>query len=118
MNDFTNYQGQDINQFIRNYRDALGAQRNSTWKQLEQQRRNDYATIMSGANKMGTLYSNFPQRAKTQYMATTYMPAYTKAQTSYQSALDSLRSNAVNLWNTIKTYNEKISDLNTYGLSS
>lgn len=111
MEDFYDYQNNDINQFLKNYRDALGVQRDSTWKQLGQQRRNDYATIMSGANKRGMSYSNFPQRAKTQYMTSTYMPAYNKAQASYQSALDSLRSNAVNLWNKIKSYNEQIADL-------
>lgn len=111
MDNFTTYTGEDVNQFIKNYREALQAQRDSSIKQLEQQRRNDYATIMSGANKAGMLYSNFPERAKTKYLASTYSPALVKVQNSYQTALDNLRSNAVKLWNQIKAYEEASADL-------
>lgn len=111
MDNWFDYQNNDINQFIRNYRESLQAQRDSAFKQLEQQRRNDYATIMSGANKAGMLYSNFPERSKIQYQTQTYVPSYTKIQSSYQSGLDTLRNNAVNLWNQIKAYNEATADL-------
>lgn len=111
MDNFTTYTGEDVNQFIKNYREALQAQRDSSIKQLEQQRRNDYATIMSGLNKAGALYSNFGERAKTKYLASTYSPALVKVQNSYQTALDNLRSNAVKLWNQIKAYEEASSDL-------
>ena len=112
MENFYEYQNNDINQFIKAYREALQAQRDSTNKQLEQQRRNAYGTIMSGANKAGMMYSNFPERSKLQYYTNTYMPNYVKTQSSYQTGLDSLRNNAVKLWNQIKTYNEAIKDLN------
>lgn len=111
MDSFYDYQNNNINDFIKNYRESLQAQRDSSIKQLEQQRRNDYATIMSGANKAGMLYSNFPERAKTKYLASTYSPALVKVQNSYQTALDSLRSNAVKLWNQIKAYEEASADL-------
>lgn len=111
MDNFYDYQDNDVNEFIRNYRIALQAQRDSAVKQLEQQRRNSYATIMSGANKAGMLYSNFPERSKIQYQTQTYIPSYTKVQSSYQSGLDTLRNNAVNLWNQIKAYNEATADL-------
>lgn len=111
MDNWFDYQGNDINQFIKNYRESLQAQRDSAIKQLEQQRRNSYATIMSGANKSGMLYSNFPERSKIQYQTQTYVPSYTKVQSSYQSGLDTLRNNAINLWNQIKAYNEATADL-------
>lgn len=117
MNDFYTYTGKNVNDFITNYRQALQAQRDSALKQLEQQRRNDYATIMGRANKAGMLYSNFPQRDKIKYNAQNYMPAYTKAQTGYQTALDTLRSNAAKIYNQIQYYNELSNDLNTYGLN-
>ena len=111
MDNFYDYQDNDVNEFIRNYRIALQAQRDSAVKQLEQQRRNSYATIMSGANKAGMLYSTWPMREKIKYDTGTYYPAHIKAQTSYQSGLDTLRNNAVNLWNQIKAYNEATADL-------
>lgn len=111
MDNFTTYTGEDVNQFIKNYRESLQAQRDSSIKQLEQQRRNDYATIMSGANKAGMLLSNFPERTKTKYLASTYSPALVKVQNSYTTALDNLRSNAVKLWNQIKAYEEASADL-------
>ena len=111
MENWFDYQNNDVNEFIRNYRDSLQAQRDAAFKQLEQQRKNSYATIMGSANKSGMLYSNFPARTKTQYYTQNYMPAYVKAQTSYQTALDSLRNNAINLWNQIKAYDEASQDL-------
>lgn len=111
MENFYDYQGQDVNAFIRNYRDALKAQRDSAEKQLQQQRRNNFASIMGGANRAGVLYSNLPERSKLQYNTQTYYPALTKIQTSYQTGLDSLRNNAINLWNQIRSYNEAIADL-------
>lgn len=107
-----------LNEFIDNYRKALAAQRDSNTKQLQQNRKQAQTTIMSSANKAGMMYSNFPERAKMAYDVQTYEPALVKNQTSYQTALDSLRSNAINLWNRIKSYEEAIQDLNTYGVSS
>lgn len=118
MNDFYTYTGENVNDFITNYRQALQGQRDSAIKQLEQQRRNDYTSIMGGANRRGMLYSNWGQREKQRYNAQTYMPAYTKIQSSYTTALDALRNNAVKLWNQIKSYEEASEDLDKYGLSS
>lgn len=117
MNDFYTYTGENVNDFITNYRQALQGQRDSAIKQLEQQRRNNYASIMGAANRRNMLFSNFPQREKIKYNAQTFMPAYAKVQSSYTTALDALRNNAVKLWNQIKSYNEATSDLDTYGLS-
>lgn len=99
-----------LGDFIKAYRDSLKAQRDSNIKQLNQQRRNAQASLMGAANRRGTLYSNFPQRDKIRYDTDSYMPAYVKVQEGYQSGLDSLRANAVNLWNKIKTYKEAIAD--------
>lgn len=118
MENFYDYQNNDLNEFIRNYRNALQAQRDSANKQLEQQRRNYYTSIMGAANKRGALYSNFPARDKIKYDTNTYYPARIKAQTSYQSGLDALRNNAVNLWNQIKSYEEAADDLSKYGITS
>lgn len=105
-------QGNDINTFIENYRKALGAQYDSSVAALNQQRTNDFANIMSGSNKAGMLYSNFPQRSKIQYDTQSFYPTMIKAKQSYQTALDKLRSNAVNLYNQNKTIEEAIKDLN------
>lgn len=111
MENFYDYMSNDINAFIRNYRNALQAQRDSANKQLEQQRRNYYTSIMGAANRRGALYSNLTTREKTKYDTSTYYPAYIKNQTNYMTGLDSLRNNAVNLWNQIRSLNEATEDL-------
>lgn len=105
-------QGNDINQFIKNYRDALQAQYDASVSSLNQQRKNDFAGIMAGANKSGMLYSNFPQRSKIQYDTQSFYPTAIKTRQSYQTALDKLRSNALNLYNQNKSIAEAIADLN------
>lgn len=105
-------QGQDVNTFISNYRKALGHQYNAGNAALQQQRTNDFANIMAGANKSGMLYSNFPQRTKIQYDTQTLYPAMVKSAQTHQSSLDKLRANAVNLFNQSKTIEEAIADLN------
>lgn len=110
IDDIGDFDSGTLGDFIKAYRDSLKAQRDSNIKQLNQQRRNAQVSLMGAANRRGTLYSNFPQRDKIRYDTETYMPAYIRAQEGYQSGLDSLRANAVNLWNKIKTYKEAISD--------
>lgn len=110
--DLKDLKGNDINKFIKNYRDALQAQYDTSVAALNQQRNNDFASIMSGANKSGMMYSNFPQRSKIQYDTQTYRPSIAKAYQSYQTALDKLRSNAIGLYNQNKTIQEAIDDLN------
>lgn len=115
MDNWYDYQGNDIDLFIKNYRDSLKAQRDSNLKQLQQNRRSYFTSIMGGANRRGMMYSNFPQRDKLKYDTGVFMPAMVKNQQSYQTGLDTLRNNAVNLWNKLKAYNEAISDLDEYG---
>ena len=105
-------QGNSINEFIQNYRNAMGDQLAAEQAQINQQRANDFSTMMSNANVAGALYSNFPARDKIKYDTKTYYPALVKTQQTYQTGLDKLRSNAVNIANTIKSLQEKISDLN------
>ena len=105
-------QGNDINQFVQNYRNALQSQYDASVANLNQQRKNDFATIMSGANKAGMMYSNFPQRSKIQYDTQTFYPTAIKTRQSYQTALDKLRANAISLYNQNKTIAEAIADLN------
>ena len=111
MDNFYTYNGENVNEFIDNYRNALQAQRDSAIKQLNQQRRNDYASYMGMANRRGMLYSNLPEREKVRYNVNTYTPSLVKIQSSYQSGLDTLRNNAVNLWNQIKAYEEAVQDI-------
>lgn len=113
MDNWYDLQGNSISEFIQAYRDALKAQRDSNQKLLEQQRRNAHTTIMSKANTVGQMYSNWTGRDKIKYDTETYAPAYTKNQQSYESALDSLRKNAVSLWNNVQAYKEAISDYNS-----
>ena len=104
--------GNDINQFAKNYRKALENQYNAGVVALDQQRQNDFASIMGGANKAGMLYSNFPERSKIQYDTQTYAPARIKTFQNYQTGVDKLRSNVADLFNYNKTIEEAIADLN------
>lgn len=99
--------------FYKNYRDNLTRQYEAAQQALEQQRKNAQQSIMSGANKVGMLYSNFPMRSKIQYDQNTYQPAQTKLYDTYRTGLDSLRSNILNYQNTIKDIQESIAHLNS-----
>lgn len=110
--DIKDLQGNQINDFVSNYRKALDAQNAASAATLNQQRKNDFANIMSGANKAGMLYSNFPQRNKVQYDTQTFYPAAIKSQQTYQTALQKLRENTIDLYNQNKTIAEAIADLN------
>jgi len=106
----------DINQlkeFYQNYRDSLDRQYQSGMQNLEQQRKNAQTTIMSGANKAGMMYSNFPMRSKIQYDQNTYQPAQIKMQTSYQTGLDTLRNNILKYQNSIAEIQDSIAHLNS-----
>lgn len=113
--DIKDLQGNNLNDFVKNYRDSLGRSYAANTAQIEQQRRNDEASIMAAANRSGMMYSNFPERSKMQYEANTYLPNRQKAFTSYQTGLDKLRSNALNTYNNIKSIEDAISDLNSTG---
>lgn len=101
-------------QFYKNYRDSLKQYRDASMNQLQQQRSNDFAGIMSSANKSGMLYSNLPQRTKIQYDTSKYYPAMVGVQNTYQTGLDSLRTQGAGLANQIKYYQEAIADMNEY----
>lgn len=101
-----------IDPFINAYRDSLQQQRDLAMQNLDNTRRNDYASIMSNANTAGALYSNFPQRDKIKYDTQTYQPNQIKIQQSYQTGLDKLRSNIISTANQLKTINEAIAELN------
>lgn len=79
---------------------------------LDNTRRNDFATIMSGANKAGMMYSNFPQRSKIQYDTQSYLPNQIKTQQTYQTGLQKLRENIISTSNQLKTINDAIAELN------
>lgn len=113
--DFTDLQGNNVNDFIKAYRDSLRDNYIANVNQIEQQRRNDEASIMANANRAGMMYSNFPARDKMKYEAETYLPNRQSAFTSYQTGLDKLRSNAVNAYNNIRSIEDAISDLNSSG---
>lgn len=112
--DMNNYvlDGTDLNSFVNNLRESLKGSYDAATANIANQQKLDETAIMSQANKAGTLFSNFGQRAKTQYQANTYLPNLVKAQTSYQTGLNSLRSNTINLANQIKSVQEAIADLN------
>lgn len=94
----------EIQNFIKTYRDALGQERDLAFQNLENTRRNTFQNIMGSANTAGMMYSNFPERAKIQYDTNTYMPARNEIQNTYQTGLDKLRSN-------ITGYLNQLSDL-------
>lgn len=106
-------QGQDLNDFLRNYRDALKAQNEADIKALNTARENAQTSIMSNRNRAGLMYSNFPEMDKIKYDTQTFYPALIKAQQGYQTSLDRVRQNALNLYNQNKSIQEAIKELNS-----
>lgn len=109
--DINDNQGNNLNDFLKNYRDAWDRNYAANNMLLNRKRSNDQASIMSAANKRGMMYSNFPERAKIQYESDTYLPTYNQNFQTYQTGLDKLRSNAVNYYNQAKSIEEAIADL-------
>ena len=107
------YDTDTVKEFYQNYRDSLDRQYQSATQSLDQQRKNAQASIMSGANKVGMLYSNFPARSKIQYDQGTYQPAQIKLQNAYQTGLDALRSNILKYQNSIAEIQDSIAHLNS-----
>lgn len=107
------YTPEEIKKFYQNYRDSLDRQYQSSLQSIEQQRKNAQASIMSGANKAGMLYSNFPARSKIQYDQESYQPAVVKLNTSYQTGLDALRNNILKYQNSIAEIQDSIAHLNS-----
>lgn len=107
------YSPDEIRSFYQNYRDSLDRQYQTSLQNLAQQRKNAQASIMSGANKVGMMYSNFPERSKIQYDQNTYQPAQIKLHNTYQTGLDSLRQNILNYQNSIADIQESIAHLNS-----
>lgn len=118
LEDFRDLQGSNVNDFVKSYRDALKQDYDTELSRLQQQRRNDYGSIMSQANKRGMMYSNFPERSKMQYEANTYLPNVQKAYTTYQTGLDKLRSDALGSYNAIKTLQDQIAHFNSLNTTS
>lgn len=102
-----------IKNFYQNYRDSLDRQYQSSLQNLDQQRKNAQTSIMSGANKVGMLYSNFPMRTKIQYDTNTYQPNLIKLHDTYQTGLDTLRNNILKYQNSIKDIQDSIAHLNS-----
>lgn len=107
------YDTETIKDFYQNYRDSLSRQYQTGLQSLDQQRKNAQTSIMSGANKAGMLYSNFPERSKIQYDQQTYQPVQVKLRNSYQTGLDALRNNILKYQNSIKDIQESIAHLNS-----
>ena len=107
------YTDDQLSEFYKNYRESLSSQYENAKNLLAQQRKNYQQSIMAGANKSGMLYSNFPERAKIQYDADTYEPNYRKLQTTYQTGLDTLRSNIAKYQNAIAELQANTENLNS-----
>jgi DNA repair ATPase RecN len=101
-----------LDEFVKNYREALDRQYETNSQALAQQRENTQRSIMAGANKMGMLYSNFPVRDKMIYDQQTYLPSQVKLQQTYRTGLDKLRENYASMSNQLKNLNEAIAELN------
>lgn len=122
----TNDENDSLKSFVEAYRANLEEQQKAFDRQvkdiesqyvtanqnIDNTRRNQFQNIMSSANARGMLYSNFPERAKVQYDTSVYKPAQIAARQSYETGLQKLRDNAVNLSNQIASINEAIADFN------
>ena len=104
--------GNDINPFIKSYRESLKHQNDMALSQLKQENINREAGIMSKANKAGMMFSNFPQRNKLQNLSQTYLPSLAKQNETYQTGLQKIRNNSVEVYNNIKHLQDLIADLN------
>jgi hypothetical protein len=111
LENFRDLKGNQINEFYNKYRDAMKESYDANVSAIEQQKRNDFQSIMSQANKRGMMYSNFPERQKIQYEADTYLPGLKAAYTSYQTGLDKLRSSALGAYNNAKDIEDQIAHL-------
>lgn len=107
------YSESEWQDFYKNYRENLSRQNEVGQQSLWQQRKNAQASIMSGANKAGMMYSNFPERAKIQYDVGTYDPARVKLQTTYQTGLNQLQNNILKYQNSIREIQDSIAHLNS-----
>lgn len=103
---------EDLNTFVNNYRASLQNQYDVANSNAGVDRTTAQQQIMSNANKAGSMYSNFTQRAKTQYDTGTYYPTMVNNYSTYQTGLDKLRSNIADYQNNIKTLEEAIASLN------
>lgn len=104
---------EQMKDFYQNYRDSLDRQYQSGVQNIEQLRKNAQSSIMSGANKVGMLYSNFPTRSKIQYDQNTYQPNLIKLNSSYRTGLDTLRNNILKYQNSISEIQDSIAHLNS-----
>lgn len=103
--------GNDVNDFVKAYRDSLKQQYDANVSLIKQNKRENDGAMMGTANMRGMMFSNLPQRNKMKYEASTHLPALAKAYNTYQTGLDTLRQNAVKTYNSIKTLKEQIADL-------
>ena len=94
------------------YSDYLSRQYATNLQALDNNRRNQFQNIMGTANTAGMMYSNFPKRSKIQYDASVYEPAKNQMFSTYQTGLDKLRSNTVNMLNTLADYKDEVASLN------
>lgn len=106
------------NEFIQNLRTALTESYEAGMANLDNQRQLDQSAIMNKANKAGVMFSNIPQRMKIQYDTNTYMPTQVKLRNSYQTGLQSLRENAINMANQVNYYQQMIDHYNTMPTSN
>lgn len=102
----------EINNFINEYRKSLDDQYAADLRNAQNERRTQQRNIMSSANRLGTMYSNFPERMRMQYDTGTYLPTVAKTHQTYQTGLQKLRDNIVGQINNLANINEEIAILN------
>lgn len=103
---------EDANKFLNSYRESLKTAYDASVANINNTNRLQNQQIMSNANSRGVMYSNLPQREKIQYQTNTYIPNINKAQTTYQTGLNTLRNNELTYLNKIKSLDEAIAELN------
>ena len=87
----------ELQNFYKNYRENLSKQYELNQQLLDRQRNNAMTSIMSSANKAGMLYSNWPAITKIKYDVGTYQPTKTGLRNTYQTGLDTLRGQYIEI---------------------
>lgn len=101
-----------INDLNKNLQDAILRSQQTQTVSLNQQLRNQEASINTAANASGLLYSTMPAFLQSQYIASTYEPAFAKQQANFAKQQYTGVENVLSVANQIRQMNQQANELN------